>query len=63
MRCNVNAAYANETLTVKPGTDLGFQVHSNPPTIYHPGPLMAYMAKVPAGKTAENWDGDGKVVR
>ncbi|KAH8684487.1 glycoside hydrolase, partial [Tricladium varicosporioides] len=61
MRCNVNAAYANETLKVKPGTKLGFEVFSNPPTIYHPGPLMAYMAKVPAGKTAQNWDGDGKV--
>jgi hypothetical protein len=29
--------------------------------IFHPGPLHAYLAKVPAGKTAKNFDGKGAV--
>jgi len=61
MRCNVNSTLANETLTVNAGSDLGFQVHTGQGGIGHPGPMMAYMAKVPAGKTAQNWDGDGNV--
>ncbi|KAI1144117.1 glycoside hydrolase family 61 protein [Hypoxylon sp. FL0543] len=31
------------------------------PNIYHPGALSAYMAKVPSGQTAADWDGSGKV--
>ncbi len=31
------------------------------PNIYHPGALSAYMAKVPEGQTAAQWDGSGKV--
>ncbi|KAF4631983.1 hypothetical protein G7Y89_g6143 [Cudoniella acicularis] len=63
IRCNVNATLAPETLAVKAGADLGFQAHTGQGGIGHPGPLLAYMAKVPQGKTAQNWDGDGNVVR
>lgn len=31
------------------------------PNIFHPGPLQFYMAKVPSGKTAKDWDGSGQV--
>ena len=60
IRCNVNgsAAFAPSILSVAAGSTLGFTVN---PDIYHPGPLMAYMAKVPSGKTAANWDGSGNV--
>jgi hypothetical protein len=44
---------------VNAGTDITFDVDDH---IFHPGPLMAYMAKVPEGKTAKNWDGSGQVV-
>lgn len=33
---------------------------SNKP-IFHPGPMSAYMAQVPAGQTAATWDGSGAV--
>lgn len=58
IRCNVNGstAFAASTLSVAAGETLGFTVS---PDIYHPGPLMAYMAKVPSGYTAANWDGSG----
>jgi hypothetical protein len=56
---------------VKAGKELGFYVRYRgiiPPNIgevgiYYPGPLTAYMGKVPAGKTAQNWEGDGEQVR
>jgi len=58
IRCNVNGtnAFAPGILSVAAGQPLGFTVT---PDIYHPGPLLAYMAKVPSGKTAANWDGSG----
>lgn len=31
------------------------------PNIFHPGPLSGWMAKVPAGQTAQSWDGSGAV--
>jgi len=31
------------------------------PAVYHPGPLFAYMAKVPEGTTAAEWTGNGTV--
>ncbi len=40
------------------GQTVGFAVD---PDIQHPGPSLAYLAKVPAGKTAANWDGSGAV--
>jgi len=60
IRCNVNgdSIFANSTLPVKAGSTIGFTAN---PDIYHPGPLLAYMAKVPSGKTAQNWDGSGSV--
>lgn len=62
MRCNANATFAPETLTVQAGKTLGFQLHAGiDGYLNHPGPLLAYMAKVPIGKTAQNWDGDGKM--
>lgn len=60
IRCNVNGstAFAAGTLSVAAGKVLGFTVD---PDIYHPGTLIAYMAKVPSGKTAATWDGSGSV--
>jgi hypothetical protein len=60
IRCNVagTTAFAPSILSVAAGSQLGFTAN---PDIYHPGPLLAYMAKVPAGKTAANWDGSGAV--
>jgi len=29
--------------------------------VFHPGPLSAWMAKVPAGQTAKTFDGSGNV--
>ncbi|KAH6669218.1 glycosyl hydrolase family 61-domain-containing protein [Halenospora varia] len=61
MRCNANATFAPETLTVQAGKTLGFQLHAGVDGyLNHPGPLLAYMAKVPIGKTAQNWDAKGK---
>jgi hypothetical protein len=60
IRCNVGASTKSAALTqtVAAGGKITFTVA---PDIYHPGPLMGYMAKVPAGKTAANWDGSGNV--
>jgi hypothetical protein len=60
IRCNVGASTksAAQIQTIPAGGKITFAAA---PDIYHPGPLMAYMAKVPAGKTAANWDGSGNV--
>jgi hypothetical protein len=60
IRCNVNGstAFAPSILPVAAGSTVGFAAN---PDIYHPGPLLVYMAKVPAGKTAANFDGSGAV--
>lgn len=60
IRCNVGASTVSApgTLTVSAGSQLGWYVT---PAIYHAGPLLAYMAKVPSGKTAATWDGSGTV--
>ncbi|KAM0282801.1 hypothetical protein ACHAQH_002805 [Verticillium albo-atrum] len=31
------------------------------PAIFHPGPALAYLAKVPAGTSVSDWDGKGAV--
>jgi len=49
---------APQTMTVQAGSSIGFTAQSS---ISHPGPLLFYMAKVPAGKTAATWDGSGNV--
>jgi len=60
IRCGRNAstAFAPGILTVTAGEPLGFAVD---PTVQHLGPGLGYLAKVPAGKTAANWDGSGAV--
>lgn len=60
IRCNANgsSAFAPSTLSIAAGSTAGFSAN---PDIYHPGPLLVYMAKVPTGKTAANWDGSGAV--
>jgi hypothetical protein len=49
---------APSTQSVAAGSSVTFKVS---PNLFHPGPLLFYMAKVPAGKTAKDWDGSGNV--
>jgi hypothetical protein len=49
---------AAATQSVAAGSAVTFKVS---PNLFHPGPLLFYMAKVPAGKTAKDWDGSGNV--
>jgi hypothetical protein len=49
---------APNTQSVAAGSSVTFKVA---PNLYHPGPLLFYMAKVPVGKTAKDWDGSGNV--
>ena len=49
---------APNTQSVAAGSSVTFKVS---PNLFHPGPLLFYMAKVPAGKTAKDWDGSGNV--
>ncbi|KFY08949.1 hypothetical protein V492_05760 [Pseudogymnoascus sp. VKM F-4246] len=60
IRCGKDAstAFAPEVLSVAAGEKLSFAVD---PTIQHPGPSLAYLAKVPDGETAATWDGSGAV--
>lgn len=50
---------APKTLAVSAGSTVSFAVGGG--GIFHPGPLHAYLAKVPAGRTAANFDGKGAV--
>jgi hypothetical protein len=59
IRCNEHnpkqlAAVAN----VVAGSTIGFKASN---TMGHPGPVMFYMARVPAGQSAINWPGTGPV--
>ncbi|ELR08548.1 hypothetical protein GMDG_03243 [Pseudogymnoascus destructans 20631-21] len=57
VRCNVDGSTNSaSTLSVAAGSEIGFTASSN---IYHPGPVLAYLAKVPFGQTAATWDGSG----
>ncbi|PGH20750.1 hypothetical protein AJ80_03510 [Polytolypa hystricis UAMH7299] len=47
-----------EIATVAAGSTVGFVAK---PSIYHPGPVQFYMAKVPSGQSAASWDGSGSV--
>ncbi|KAH7306094.1 fungal cellulose binding domain-containing protein [Rhexocercosporidium sp. MPI-PUGE-AT-0058] len=59
IRCNVDASTVSaKTLSVAAGSTLGFVAKAS---ISHPGLMQFYMAKVPAGKTADAWDGSGGV--
>ena len=43
-------------MSVAAGSTVGFTAKSS---VSHPGTLQFYMAKVPAGQTADSWDGAG----
>lgn len=60
IRCGKDAstAYAPGILSVAAGQTVSFAVD---PDIQHPGPGLAYLAKVPTGETAADWDGSGAV--
>jgi len=59
IRCNVDGATKSaSTQTVAAGSTVGFTAKTS---ISHPGTLQFYLAKVPSGKTAANWDGSGNV--
>ncbi|RYP67943.1 hypothetical protein DL771_006976 [Monosporascus sp. 5C6A] len=60
IRCYENSPGSNgaATKTVKAGDKVGFRVDGG---IQHPGPLAFYMAKAPAGETAETFTGEGDV--
>ncbi|KAI1426677.1 glycoside hydrolase [Xylaria sp. FL1777] len=59
IRCYQRAAGGAPDITkVNAGGQITWQVA---PSIYHPGALSAYMAKVPSGQTAATWDGSGAV--
>ncbi|KAL2751976.1 glycoside hydrolase family 61 protein [Sodiomyces alcalophilus JCM 7366] len=45
-------------MNVQAGSTVTF---SSSPPIFHPGPAIAYLAKVPAGQSASTWDGKGAV--
>lgn len=47
-----------KTMNVQAGGQITFGAA---PNIFHIGPLSGYMAKVPAGQTADRWDGKGAV--
>lgn len=49
---------APDTLSVTAGSAVNFTVDSD---VGHPGPLLFYLAKVPAGQTAATFDGKGAV--
>ena len=47
-----------KTMNVTAGSTVSYIAKAS---ISHPGPLLAYLAKAPAGKPIESWDGSGKV--
>ena len=44
--------------TAAAGSTIGFKANL---AVYHPGPLLVYMAKVPAGQDVNSWTADGSV--
>lgn len=50
---------APQTLSVTAGSSVDFTVGGS--AIFHPGPLHAYLAKVPAGQTVKTFNGKGAV--
>ena len=59
IRCNKNGDknFAKGTTSIAAGSTTGFSANQ---AIFHYGPALAYLAKVPAGKTAATWDGSGQ---
>lgn len=59
IRCNERGGRPRAQIaTVNAGGTVGFLAN---PTISHPGPLAFYLAKVPSGQSAADWDGSGNV--
>ncbi|KAF3931372.1 Endoglucanase-4 [Dactylellina cionopaga] len=59
MTCYVDASNpVTSTASVNAGDTIGFTAS---PNVYHPGPLLFYMAKVPDGQTTASFDGSGAV--
>jgi len=54
MICNTNTNTASQTVSVTPGTTVGFKLDN---TLYHQGPAAIYIAKAPG--SAAGWDGAG----
>ncbi|KAF8963277.1 glycoside hydrolase family 61 protein [Flammula alnicola] len=52
IRCNVNPGAATQTVSVAPGSTIGFMLDN---TLYHQGPAAIYLGKAPT--TAASWDG------
>ncbi|OTA97126.1 glycoside hydrolase family 61 protein [Hypoxylon sp. CO27-5] len=57
IRCYSNQNAAN-IITVPAGATIHY---ISTQQVNHPGPTQYYLAKVPAGKSASNWDGSGNV--
>ncbi|KFY47869.1 hypothetical protein V495_01769 [Pseudogymnoascus sp. VKM F-4514 (FW-929)] len=60
IRCNIDASAVSApgVLSIAAGSQLGFAIK---PQVVHPGPMAVYMAQVPDGSDAANWDGSGNV--
>jgi len=59
IRCYTNGNRgAPKTQAIQAGGSFTFK---SAPSMFHPGPIQFYMAKVPSGSTAATWDGSGQV--
>ncbi|PPR08278.1 hypothetical protein CVT24_001118, partial [Panaeolus cyanescens] len=54
VRCNVNPGAASQTVSVAPGSTIGFKLDN---TLYHAGPAAIYLGKAPG--SVSSWDGSG----
>ncbi|KAL2158743.1 hypothetical protein VTH06DRAFT_3934 [Thermothelomyces fergusii] len=51
-------AGAPDVYTVQAGSSVTYYAN---PSIYHPGPMQFYLARVPDGQDVKSWNGDGAV--
>jgi len=59
--CNKNTSPATGTAEVVAGvTDVGMVTRTSPTGIWHSGPGVLYLGKVPEGETVDSWDGSGR---
>ena len=59
MRCNQGGLASGTSTSIASttaGSYVGFRADQG---LIHPGPLLVYLGKVPAGYTAATWDGSG----
>ncbi|KAK6344100.1 hypothetical protein TWF696_007747 [Orbilia brochopaga] len=58
LRCNVGALTggSTSTYTVAAGTRITIGLDT---AVYHNGPILFYLGRVPSGQTAQSWDGSG----